>query len=140
MGTADVVVCHNVFYNVADLVPFASALNAHARFRVVVELSADHPTSNLNPLWRAIHGIERPTSPTADDALALLEEMGLRVAHETFERRWEHHGFDRSEMVAMMRRRLCVGPERDAEIAAFLAVDDVAPLRRSVTIWWEGTA
>src|SRR5262245_26698484 len=40
---ADVVVCHNVLYNVPDIVPFVDALTSHARRRVVVELTARHP-------------------------------------------------------------------------------------------------
>jgi len=47
---ADVVVCHNVAYNIADLVPFVAALTSHARRRVVLELTATHPTAHLNPL------------------------------------------------------------------------------------------
>jgi len=137
---ADVVVCHHVVYNVAELVPFAAALTDHARRRVVVELTGEHPTSNLSPLWQAIHGLERPTSPTAEDALAVLAEMGLEVGSESFERPWLRHADDRSEMVAMVRRRLCVGPERDPEIEALLKAERDAPPRRRVTLWWDGQA
>lgn len=136
----DVVVCHHVLYNVADLVPFAAALTSHARARVVVEISGDHPTSNFNPLWLAIHGVERPTSPTAEDAVAVLEELGIEVAHEEFHRPWQRFGAERADLVAMTRRRLCVGPDRDAEIDALLGPPDDAPSRRSVTIWWDGAA
>jgi len=137
---ADVVVCNHVFYNVADLVPFATALTDHARHRVVVELSGDHPTSNLNPLWRALHGLERPTAPLAEDAAAVLTEMGLDVGFEEFERPWHGRDDDRAELVAMLRCRLCVGPERDAEIESFLDTVIEAPMRRLVTLWWDGSA
>ncbi len=135
---ADVVVCHHVFYNVADLEPFAAALTSHARQRVVVELTGEHPTSNLNPLWRSIHGLERPTTPTAEDAAAVLAEMGLEVGVEVFERHWGRTDADRADTVAMVRRRLCVGPERDPEIEAHL--DAQAPGRRAVALWWDGSA
>lgn len=138
VGPADVVVCHHVLYNVGDLVPFAAALTSHARRRVVVEISGDHPTSNLNPLWLAIHGIERPMSPSAEDAVAVLDEMGLDVSYEVFERVWQRFGADRAGVVAMTRRRLCVAPDRDAEIDALLGRDDET--RRSMTIWWDGAA
>ncbi|HVM03508.1 MAG TPA: methyltransferase domain-containing protein [Acidimicrobiales bacterium] len=138
---ADVVVCHHVLYNVADLVPFAAALTDRARHRVVVEISADHPTAHLNPLWLALHGLERPTSPTAGDAVAVLEEMGLDVAYEAFERPWEPFGADRAGAVAMARERLCVGPERDAEVEVLLERAAArSPVRRGVTVWWPGTA
>jgi hypothetical protein len=140
VAPADVVVCHHVFYNVADLVPFAAALTDHARHRVVVELTWDHPTANLNPLWKAFHGLERPTSPTAEDAVAVLAEMGLAVHVEDFERRWARPGDDRGELVSMLRRRLCVGPERDPEIQAHVLAEAAGPMRRIVTLWWDGRA
>ena len=136
----DVVVCHHVFYNVADLAPFALALTTHARRRVVVELTATHPMLHLNPLWEALHGIERPTSPTAWDAVAVLAEAGLEVHHEESERPSSWLGVDRAELVAFARRRLCVGPERDPEIDALLPPAHLAPLRRTVTLWWAGDA
>ncbi len=135
----DVVVCHHVVYNVADLVPFARALTERARRRVVVELTVEHPASNLNPAWRAIHGLERPTSPTASDALAVFEEMGLAVRSERAER-VVAGGPDRAELVAFARRRLCVGPERDAEIDEVLGPDFERPIRQVVTAWWDGQA
>lgn len=137
VDVADVAVCHNVFYNVAELVPFASALTAHARRRVVVEITAEHPTSSQRLLWRALHGIERPTSPTATDAMALLEEMGLEIGHEQFERSGQTQSRDMAATVAMTRRRLCVGAERDPEIETLLR-KQATPPRRAVTIWWPG--
>lgn len=60
---ADVVVCHHVVYNVADLSPFAIALDAHARRRVVLELPQRHPLAGMAPLWRHFWGLERPDGP-----------------------------------------------------------------------------
>lgn len=137
---ADVVVCHHVFYNVGDLVPFVAALTDHARHRVVVEMTGEHPTANVNPLWRTIHGLERPTSPAAEDAVAVLAEMGLEAGVEESGRRWGHAVGERAEMVAMLRRRLCVGPERDALIEAHLEAEAEQPPRRIVSLWWDGQA
>src|SRR5215212_531078 len=61
VGPADVVVCHHVLYNVADLAPFATALTGHARRRVVAELTDRHPLAGLRPLWRRFHDLDRPT-------------------------------------------------------------------------------
>lgn len=135
----DVVVCHNVFYNVADLVPFAAALTVRARRRVVVEITAEHPTAAQRPLWRALHGLDRPTSPTAEDVVAVLVEMGLDVSSQQFERQGHPPGVDPEHRVAMTRRRLCVGAERDPQIRALLEAEPAAP-RRAVTIWWDGQA
>jgi len=126
-------------YNVPDLVPFAQALTDHADRRVVVELTAEHPAMNLNDAWQQLHGLHRPTTPTADDAVAVLEEMGLHVHAERSER-VNQAGPDRAEVLAFARRRLCVGPEREAEIDALLGPEFESPLRRVVTLWWDGQA
>ena len=139
VDAADVVVCHHVLYNVADLVPFATALTDHARMRVVVELTARHPQVELNHLWQELHGLDRPSGPTAGDAQAVLVEAGLHVHAEEFERPSLWAGLDRAEFVAFARRRLCVGPERDPEIDALLE-DDAGPPGEVVTLWWEGRA
>jgi len=137
---ADVVVCHHVLYNVADLVPFAMALTDHARRRVVVELTVRHPQVALNHLWRALHDLDRPSGPTAWDARAVLVEAGLDVSAEEWERPSLWAGVERGERVAFARRRLCVGPERDAEIDALLGPDGQSPVDGAVTLWWEGGA
>lgn len=139
VGPHDVVVCHHVAYNVADLVPFVRALTDHARYRVVLELTAHHPTSNLNEAWRVLHGLKRPTRPTADDAVAVLHEMGLAPTAEPHERLVAGTQ-DRAEVVAFARRRLCVGADRDDEIDRLLGPDFQSPLRQVVTIWWDGQA
>jgi SAM-dependent methyltransferase len=137
---ADVVVCAHVFYNVADIEPFVAALTAKAHRRVVAELTAVHPQESLNPLWRRFHGVDRPTQPTADDALAVLTGMGLEAGAERWEApgRWEH--VPREELVCFARRRLCLPPERDPEVSAALDEDFIAGPRQLVTLWWPGAA
>jgi SAM-dependent methyltransferase len=137
---ADVVVCHHVAYNVADLVPFVTALTASARRRVVLELTALHPLTSSNPLWLELHGVVRPTSPTADDAVAVLEEMGLAVGVEAFERpvaEGDDAEEELADVVPFVRRQLCLGPERDAEIESLLRRHGRAQLGRVVTLWWD---
>lgn len=138
VGPADVVVCHHVFYNVGDLEPFAAALTDHARLRVVVELTQHHPQSPLNALWKALHGLDRPTAPTADDAWAVLGAMGLEVHRTEIEvpPRWREVT---PEVVAFARRRLCLGADRDHEIAVLLEEHGAQP-QRVVALWWDGTA
>lgn len=137
---ADVVVCHHVLYNVADLVPFVVALTGHARRRVVVEITAEHPLVTSNGLWQAIHGIERPSTPTVADALAVLAELGLDTEHEATVRLPRGPLMNRDEEISFARRRLCVGPERDAEIAALLPPGSQTVPRPVVAVWWDGTA
>ena len=134
VGPADVVVCHHVLYNVGDLVPFVVALTDHARHRVVVEITAEHPQSTLNDLWLHFHGTVRPTRPTAADAAAVVSDLGFDVRMEEFEAapRWGHD-HDRAELVAFARRRLCLPPERDPDVDAVL---ETPGPRRHVTLWW----
>jgi SAM-dependent methyltransferase len=137
VGPVDVVVCNHVLYNVADLVPFVTALTDHARQRVVVEITATHPQGLLNPLWEHFHGVTRPIRPTAEDAVAVLRDLGLEVGVEEFDGplRWHDDHYD--EIVAFTRRRLCLPPERDPEVAALLPPPVPRP---HVALWWSGRA
>lgn len=145
---ADVTVCHHVVYNVPDLVPFVQALADHARRRVVVELMPMHPVSNLNDLWVRFHGLERPTRPTADDFVAVLTEAGIAAERADWEPADWQGGFTRREdLVAFVRRRLCLTADRDPEIWEALADRVVErdgtiglPPRPNVTVWWDGSA
>jgi SAM-dependent methyltransferase len=133
---ADVAVCHHVLYNVADLVPFVTALTDHARRRVVVELSRRHPLAWTAPYWRALHDLDRPDGPTSDDAVAVLRAAGLPVEVE----HWDapaRHDHDPAERLAVMRGRLCVGPDRDAELTTALAAHPPPTVRPTTTLWWD---
>jgi SAM-dependent methyltransferase len=149
VGPADVVVCHHVLYNVADLAPFVDALTGHARRRVVVELTERHPLVGLGQLWRRFHDLERPTGPTADDAFAALRALGLDPARQDWETE-EGLGFDRfDDLVAFTRRRLCLPADRDPEVAQALLEAGTrevngtwvsGPPRRLTTLSWPGAA
>jgi SAM-dependent methyltransferase len=134
-GQADVVVSHHVLYNVPNLVPFAVALSAAARRRVVIEITDTHPWVPTNALWRQFHQLDRPAGPTADLALSVLVSAGLPARTE----RWAGAAIeaDRDHIVAMVRRRLCLPVEREAEVAAALPVDFQMPARSMATIWWD---
>ena len=133
---AAVAVCHHVVYNVGDLARFLTALDGHAERRVVLELTDRHPQSDLSPLWEAVHHIDRPTGPTAADAVEVAVALGYDVHVERFEGPTLWHEWPREERVAFARRRLCLGPDHDAEIGDYL--DKSADERRSlVTLWWE---
>lgn len=151
IGVADVVVCHHVAYNVADLGAFAVALTRHARRRVVLELTPAHPLRVLNPLWLELHGLRRPDGPTADDAVAVLREVGIAAAQRRWPRPARPAYGSLPELVATTRRRLCLPPDRDAELTAALLRHGVDPDRPRdlgppdgapddlVTLWWAGT-
>lgn len=140
---ADVVVCHHVAYNVPDLAAFALALTRHARRRVVLELTLRHPMSDLNSLWLRFHDLKRPDHPDANDVDMVLREAGLKVVREDWLPDEAPIALDRPQMVAWVRRRLCLTPDRDPEVEEALAtLSDSTHMpfglsqRRLVTFYW----
>jgi SAM-dependent methyltransferase len=142
---ADVVVCNHVFYNASDLASFALGLSDHARSRVVVELTQRHPQSALNDLWLRFHDLRRPERPTVDDAVAVLREAGLRPERQDWSAPPRGGFAERADLVAWIRRRLCLTADRDAELEAAMSdrilevggLSGLEPLPLS-TLWWEG--
>ncbi len=108
---------------------------AHARRRVVVELTESHPMVVLNPLWLRFHGLVRPAGPTAADAVAVLREEGI-VPHEERWRDPEPDSDPADSLVESTRRRLCLPPERRDDVADAVRAQPLERLRR-VTLWWE---
>lgn len=135
----DVVVCHHVAYNVGDIGPFLTALDAHARCRVVLELPMHHPQSNLNDLWKQFWDLDRPTNPTAHDLHAIARALGFDAQIET----WADVSFGNrnaqtaEERVRFTRIRLCLPEDREPEVAAALALRDDSAPREMATVWWD---
>lgn len=133
----DVVTCHHVFYNVQQLAPFATALDDHARQRVVVEMPMQHPLSTLSAAWLHFWDLRRPTTPTAHDALAVLMEAGLPARLEEFETPAPTTPLPVTDLdVEHTRIRLCLAADRDAEVREFLEANPPGA-RRSATLWWD---
>jgi SAM-dependent methyltransferase len=138
----DVAVVHHVVYNVADIVPFLTALDAKARRRVVLELPPHHPLSWMNPLWKQFHDLERPAGPITGDLVEILGAMDVADLRAEY---WEH--FDPAaadgsesetlhERAELVTQRLCLPVDREPEVAAALADLDPGYLRDVVTISW----
>ena len=130
----DVVVCHHVFYNVADLPPFVQALTDHARRRVVVELTARHPLVDSGPLWRHFHDLDRPTGPSAALAVEVLRDAGVAPQLQ----RWSRPPRDvpREAYVRLNRRRLCLPVSAEPEVERVMG-DTASAWRDVVTLWWD---
>ncbi len=131
---ADVAVCHHVAYNVADLGGFAAALGSHARRRVVLELTSSHPLAWTSPYWRALQDVVRPDGPVAADAEALLRELGLDVRAVSW--RQPRQQLD-DAAIGRLARRLCLGPDRYADLTAALAEMPPPRWRDLSTLWWD---
>jgi hypothetical protein len=133
---ADVVVCHHVLYNVAHLAEFATALHDHARHRVVVELTAQHPMAWMTQYWKALHNLDQPDRLTADDAITVLTSLGFAVQQNRWSRAYQMIGETDDEALHRIARRLCLPPDRYDDLQTVLA--DVPPPvdREVVTLWW----
>ena len=149
----DVAVSGHVAYNVPELGPFAQALGAHARRRVVLELTERHPLAWMSDLWLHFHGLARPDGPTVDDARAVLFEIGIDARREDRIVNALNEGgggfVRRQDAIHLVRKRLCLDASHDDEIAARLGSDlrqvqgawDVGPDERTiVTLWWDTAA
>jgi len=137
--TADVVVCHHVVYNVADIGPFLQELGSHARSRVVIEMPIRHPLSNMSGAWKHFWNLERPTNPTAEDLLAVLKEIGINARVQY----WSGQLRDRVDIdqdSEFMRVRLCLPPERLPEVREYLLANPQPSQREIATIWWDVNA
>jgi len=146
-GRSDIVTCHHVSYNVAEIEPFLTGLTAAARRLVVLEMTATHPLTSLNELWLRFWGLARPDGPTADDLLGILGAMGVRADAERWQRPGGRDYESCAELTDVTRRRLCLPPQRAGEVAQALAdlgadpdhpVDLGTSGRDVVTIWWAG--
>lgn len=138
---ADVVICHHVVYDVGDIIPFVLALTDHARLAVVVELPIRHPMSVWSPAWRHFWELERPDVPTHLDFLAVVRELGLDPEVAVGPRRGRSRAAaDPRRLLPTARRRLCLGPDRDAELAAWLEEHPPEWVSEVATVRWPGEA
>ena len=133
---ADVVVCHNVVYNIAELAPFVAALNVHARRRVVIEMTPEHPQNRRRSLWRHFWNLERPREPTSASAAEVVEEAGFDPVVEESHLPAGRLAPQRADLeAAWWCQQLCLPAGRVREVADMMAV---APSpRERITIWWD---
>ena len=137
VASVDVAVAGHVLYNVAELEPFVRALAEVARRRVVFEVTERHPLHWMNDLWERFHGVIRPEGPSADDASDALRELGLDPSMERWASEPRAGGFEeREDAVALLRRRLCLSPDRDRELDGVLG----PRLQRRQGLWSAGPA
>ncbi len=133
---ADVVTSHHVVYNVADAAPFLAALSAHARRRVVLEMPDHHPLSSMSDAWATFWQLERPSGPTPDDLVAVLDEMGVAAHRERF-RAPQRSQVSLERAAHFLRVRLCLAPSREGEVYDYLAAQPTPAERELSTVWWD---
>jgi len=133
---ADVVTVHHVVYNVSEIVPFITALNSHARKRVVIEMPVEHPLSTMRAAWKHFWDLDRPTKPTPEDLMAVLAELGItaQIKYFTGEMRNEKALADAAKF---MRIRLCLPVEKEDEVKDFFANEKLSIARELAVIYWD---
>lgn len=135
--SADVAVAANVVYNVADIGDFLTTMTAHARHRVVIELTDTHPWTSMAALWRHFHHQERPDGPTVDDFLAVVRELGYEPEVEIFDRVTVWANAAPEVVLTFNRRRLCLPVEREAEVAESMRNIAPVPAMSASVVWWD---
>jgi SAM-dependent methyltransferase len=141
VGQVDVTVCANVAYNVGELSEFVRAMTDVTKTTIVLELTERHPQSFLTPLWERFWGLGRPSGPTARDAQGVVAEViGEDPRVEHWVRRLPILETRDPDSVSSIRRRLCLAPGRDDEVAQALKEMPEIPPTAMVTLWWPGWA
>ena len=133
---ADVVTCHNVVYNVPEIVPFLKALDEHARKRVVIEMPIHHPLANMDKLWKHFWSLERPKDPSPADLIEVLKEIGINAQVEYWPGTAREQ-LDIDQTAEFNRIRLCLPKSRFAEVKDFLISQPGSIERDLATIWWD---
>ena len=91
---------------------------------------------NRSPGWKYFWNIVRPSSPTADDLMAVLTELGISAHKEEFtgeillDKQLE-------EAADYTRIRLCLPQERLQEVKEFLDENPSPTSRSLAVIWWD---
>ena len=142
----DVVISANVVYDVAAIGPFLAALNDIARRGVVIEMTERHPRVNSAPLFRAVHGVDRPNGPSVDDLVAVIvEEFGINPDVERWERPATLWFENWDEILAFYGRRVALPIARRPELRPLLEPQVTeedgrlyvgSRVGRHCTLWW----
>ena len=111
VAAADVVLCCHVLYVVPEIESFVRKMESHARGRVLVVLYDFPPQSQIYPLWKRIHGVERIPLPSLPEFQEVLAELGIDAQVEMLPPQTAR-GFDsREQALEQLGRRLYLAPD-----------------------------
>ena len=111
VAAADVVICCHVLYVVADIEPFVRKLESHSRQRVLVVLYTSAPQSQIYPLWKQIHGVERIPLPSLPEFQEVLSELQIDAQVEILPAQ-AARGYDtRQQALEQLGQRLYLTPD-----------------------------
>lgn len=140
----------HVVYDVAELAPFLAALDQAATKGVVLEMTPTHPWVNLGPLYRELHGLDRPLGPTVDDLVAVVrEELELEPEVNRWSRPTDVVFDTAEEAIEFTARRLVLPRDRWPELEERLLPRlagraghwQIEPTERELcTVWWRSNS
>lgn len=135
VGKADLVICANVLFNVADPCEFIRALDQAANQAVFIEIHEMHPHHVANPVWKHFWGLDRPSLPTAQDLVVITESLGISPHSERFFRDPEGTREIDDDLVFSIAQRACINPGDLDRLRRFLLEN---PIQRPEyrLIWW----
>jgi hypothetical protein len=81
--------------------------------------------------------VDRPEGPDCEDALAVLIEAGIEAHLERWKRTPPDRSATRPELVAFVRRRLCLTEDRNSEINELLGERAVLQPGDMAMLWWD---
>lgn len=122
---ADVVLCANVLYGVAEIVPFLRKVEAHARGRVLVLLSMQSPLSASSSVWSVVHGETRIDPPALPELLQVLWELEIYPDLTMFPAEPLQIAPDRHAAADLLRRVLSVRPGSPEDARLEAAANDL---------------
>lgn len=122
--SADVVLNANVLYNVSEPVPFINSLIESAKMRAIIEVTEFHPHHSMNHIYAALHGFQRPNTPTYVDILSMIEELGFTYQVECFERSMNQISSQNLDAIA---RRASIERSRMEEFQDFVLKNPIKP-------------
>jgi hypothetical protein len=102
----------------------------------VIEVPTVHPLTSLSPAWKYFWKVARPTSPTAEDLMLVLLELGIAAQMEIWNGPMRVDR-DLDEAAKFMRIRLCLPHRRESEVREFLSYSPIPLTRELATIWWD---
>ena len=107
---ADVVICAHVLYTIPDVELFVRKLEAHGRERVLIVLFKTPPQSQIYPLWKKVHGMNRLPLPSLPEFEEVLQELGIDAQLDQLPPQGAR-GFDSpAQALEQLGRRLYLSP------------------------------
>lgn len=125
VDAADVVLCANVVYGIAELEPFIRKLESSARARVLIPAFVVFPGSVFSPFWKAAHGEERIDLPALPELMNALWEMNIYPDLEMFEPTGPEAVPDTGAALGMARHFVYVWPDTEQDGRLQAAMDDL---------------